>query len=53
MREFHIDPPPVPKGTPEEQLQQLYRYLFRLAETLNIILSDLETQGADDGKGRT
>ena len=35
MREFHIDPPPVPKGTPEEQLVQLYRYLFRLAEALN------------------
>ena len=52
MPDIRLDPPPVLRGTAEEQLQQLYRYLFRLTETLNIILHDLETQGTDDGKGR-
>lgn len=52
MPDIRLDSPPVLRGTTEEQLQQLYRYLFRLTETLNIILRDLEMQGADDGKGR-
>nr|DAI86507.1 MAG TPA: hypothetical protein [Caudoviricetes sp.] len=27
--------PPTLRGSPQEQLQQLYRYLYRLAELLN------------------
>lgn len=52
MADIRLDPPPIPRGTVEEQLQQLYRYLYRTAEVLNIVLRDLENRGADDGKGR-
>ena len=36
--------PERPRGTPEQQASQLYTYLWRLAETLNIIINTLEKE---------
>lgn len=53
MPDIRIDPPPVLRGTAAEQLDQIYRYLFRLSETLSITLRDLEAKTADsDRRGR-
>lgn len=30
------DMPPRPHGTPEEQIDQLYRFLYQLTEKLNV-----------------
>lgn len=40
-----IDLPAMPKGEPEEQLEELYRYLYRMAEALNANLAEIG--GAD------
>ena len=50
MPDFHIELPPVLRGSEKEQLAALYRYLFRLAETLNSTLPDLIAGG---GKEKT
>lgn len=31
-----IDYPQIPQGTPEEQIAQLWEYLYKLAEQLNL-----------------
>lgn len=41
--------PERPRGTPEQQINQLYTYLWRLAETLNIIINTLEKGEKKDG----
>lgn len=41
-----VETPPNLIGTPEQQLRGLYSYLFRLAENLNVALSNLD---ADNG----
>ena len=49
-----VETPPSLRGTAEQQLQQLYSYLFRFAERLNVILDSLSGtsvgsySGADD-----
>ena len=40
-----IDLPAMPKGEPEEQMEELYRYLYRMAEALNANLAEIG--GAD------
>lgn len=37
-----IPNPPILRGTPEEQLQQLYTYLFQLAEQISYEINRLE-----------
>lgn len=44
--------PPILKGTPEQQLQQVYNYLFQLAEQLTYEINRLEgeiTNGKKEG----
>ena len=36
-----IETPMEPKGTADQQTRQLYTYLFRLSENLNVIFSTL------------
>ena len=38
MSDMHLDLPPMPHGTEQEQILQLYRYLFKLAEVLRVML---------------
>lgn len=40
-----IDLPAMPHGQPEEQMEELYRYLYRMAEALNANLAEIG--GAD------
>lgn len=40
----NIETPPQLRGTPEQQLSQLHSYLYRLAENLNVSLSDTQTK---------
>lgn len=40
-----VETPPSLRGTAEQQLQQLYSYLFRFAERLNVILDSLSGTG--------
>lgn len=42
-----IDPPSVTGETTREQLQQVIRYLYRLAEQLNMAFEELEVNGYD------
>lgn len=44
-----IETPPVLSGASEAQLKQVYGYLYRLSESLNVALSDLSSGGADTG----
>lgn len=37
-----LNPPPTPVGSTQEQLRQLYSYLYRLQEQLNALLNGLE-----------
>lgn len=41
MGAIKIETPATLKGTPEQQLLQLYSYLFRMSENLNIALNNL------------
>ena len=41
---FYVEMPPVPVGSQEEQLRILYRYLYNLAEQLNIVLRELQVE---------
>lgn len=51
---MRVETPPSLRGEPTQQLQQLYSYLFRFAERLNVILDSLSgtgtggVTGADD-----
>ena len=36
-----IETPPALKGLPEQQISQMYSFLFRLSENLNIALNNL------------
>lgn len=38
---IRIETPPGLKGTPEQQLSQMYAFLFRLSENLNVALNNL------------
>jgi hypothetical protein len=40
-----IETPPGLKGTPEQQITQLYSFLFRLSENLNVALNNLTPEG--------
>lgn len=42
---MRVETPPSLSGTPAQQLQQLYSYLFRFAERLNVILDSLSGTG--------
>lgn len=39
-----IDRPPMPKGTPEQQVKILYDWCVRLTEQLNAALRQLEAK---------
>lgn len=41
---LNIMPPPAMQGDEQAQLSQVYRYLFRLSEQLNVALSDTDKQ---------
>ena len=43
----NIPTPPVPSGSPAEQIRQIWSYLFRLAELLNA------TKGGGDDVRKT
>lgn len=38
--------PPFPSGTVQDQIMQLYSYLFSMAQTLNVLIANI-----DDTKG--
>ena len=45
MATYHELPtPPKPKGNPEEYMQQIYNYLFRLKEQLQAIVNGIAAQ---------
>lgn len=49
-----VQMPERPRGTPEEALERLYRYLYQMAETINHVIDKLDREAADDGEtGRT
>lgn len=51
MARFQEVPMPErPRGTPEEQAQALYRYMWRLAEELNLIIEQLNKEDKNDGE---
>jgi hypothetical protein len=45
-----IQPPPVPHGTPQEQITQLRNYLLRLVNDLNLVLETPEHRTETDTK---
>ncbi|MBQ1985314.1 MAG: hypothetical protein II230_03285 [Clostridia bacterium] len=49
MMRITLDPPAALHGTESEKFSQLYSYLFRLSETLNVALKAAETP-AEGGK---
>lgn len=53
MLHTNIDAPPIPEGTADQKCQQIYRYLYALAETLQNVFDSIGTQdGMDDIKKR-
>lgn len=44
---LNINPPPALQGDEQAQLQQVYRYLFRLHEQLNAATTALDTQASN------
>lgn len=45
----HIEQPPVLSGGGEQQLRQLYGYLYRMAEQLNVAMTSLSASGGSSG----
>lgn len=41
---MNIEPPAINSKTESEQIQELKRYLFRLAQILNFTFQDIETR---------
>lgn len=52
MIRTNFDAPPVLAGTPDQKCQQLYRYLYALAEQLQNVLDSIETDSTDDLRKR-
>lgn len=42
--------PNITGRTPEEQIEQLKRYLYQLIDELNFVLSTMDTQKRSDSK---
>lgn len=41
--------PPFPSGTVQNQIMQLYSYLFLMAQTLNVLIANIDdTIGGDE-----
>lgn len=48
---FAMDMPASPRGTTEQQLQKLYRYMYRMTEQLNLALNNLDAGNFIDETG--
>lgn len=44
--------PERPRGTPEQEIERTYRYLWQLAEILNMIIDQLEKEAKSNGTDR-
>lgn len=51
MATYHEVPrPEKPRGVVAEQIDQIYRYLFKLSEHLENIINNMEKEEKKDGK---
>lgn len=47
-----VQMPERPRGTPQQQIESLYRSLWQLTETLNNIINTMNKEANTDGKDR-
>lgn len=47
-----VPTPERPRGTPEQQIERLYRYLWQMAETINNIINTLNKEDKSNGEDR-
>ena len=51
MAYHEIERPQAPSGTPEQQIRQLYRYLYSLAEQMENVINNM-TKDGKEAKGQ-
>lgn len=47
-----VQTPERPRGTPEQQIDRIYRYLWQLAEVLNNLIDTLNKEANTNGEDR-
>lgn len=48
MAYHEIERPQAPSGTPEQQVRQIYRYLYTLAEQLENVINNMAKAREED-----